>query len=216
MKVHYLLIIVLLSFFTACDGEKDKDPDTDKQHQEQVIQMIDHDFGTGSDMDPVHLALLEELNICDMDLGDTSSVIAKCNSENFRLYPLSDKIDIRDAFLIQTKSAIVLKGYEYPLPVRHVMIFEREGGELVKVMGIRGEMIAMEKGESDHKDIYVAMYYKKDNTLFNCKLSWDGKMYAFSVESMDWGEGPKAVKASLKDSVSNDIYTELRESNLLF
>lgn len=213
MTKYFLLLSASVLLLSCGNPETEED----KTKEEQGFEMVQHHFRGDKFTNQDHLALLEELDICDMNLNDSTSVIAKCSPENFEIYPIDETKSVKDAFLLQTKSMIILKGSEMPLPVRHIMIFERENGSLVRVNGFRGELIARETGKGSAMDLYIAIYYKPDETMFTCKFYWNGSKYSFeNVVSMDWGEGPKAVKESMKDSVSREIYQSLMDAKLLF
>ena len=49
----------------------------------------------------------------------------------------------------------------------------------------------------------MAIYYKKDNTLFNCKLSWDGKKETLEESFLDKVIQQKLLQLWLKINQSN-------------
>ena len=118
---------------------------------------------------------------------------------------------------LQIKAATRFKGQDVPLPVRHIVVFEREKGELIRVNGFRGDIIGMSDSDSGVKDLMLALYLTDDETLFHCLFKWNGGQYSFeSIEGLDYGEGVRTLNPDLKDSLSNDIYTSLMSSNLIF
>lgn len=208
MKKRNLLLVLLV--LVGC-----KNDPPDQKEPEKIIQEVNVDFKSGS-FGKTELALLEELNICELDQA-YKGLTATCSPDNFQFYQISDQQELKDLFLIQTKAGIVLKGESAPLPVRHILIFERENGKLVKTNGIRGELIGLETGGGDHKNIIVAIYSKADDTVFQCVLNWKEGKYSFNhVRSIDWGEGPKPIKAEMRDSVSSEIYTSLVDQHIFF
>lgn len=214
MKNFFLLTIIgLILVSCQADPEPEKQQGTDEQTTDVDNQTTDFE---GNDFtDQGDLELLKELNICA--LNDSMSIVADCSPDNFKLVPIFPDKPKKDGFLLLVKSGIVLKGETRPLPpVRHIYAFVRENGELVKVNGFRGDLIASRKGEKGN-DIVLALYLKEDETLFHCLYKWDGEHYSFeSIEGLDWGEGVKTLKADMKDSVSNEVYNSIMASNLIF
>ena len=212
-KVFYISLVVFA--FAACKSEPvENTPETNNTPltdvEDQTTTFGDDTFSQSDDQ-----ALLDELNICEM--VDSLPAIANCTPENFKIIPISDEIPTKDAFILQAKAGIALKGADRPLPpVRHIFIYARENGRLVQTNGFRGDLIATSKGEKG-KDIVLALYLKEDETLFHCLYKWNGDQYSFeSIEGLDWGEGVKTLKEDTKDSVSNDIYNAIMSSNLVF
>lgn len=187
-----------------------RDEQVEVDVEDQVTDFSSNDFERAED-----LALLRELNICEVN--DSLGIVADCNPDNFKIIPIFDDKPVEDGFLLLVKAGIVLKGENRPLPpVRHIYAFVRENNELVKVNGFRGDLIATQKGKPG-KDIILALYLKEDETLFHCLYKWDGERYSFdTIEGLDWGEGVKTLKADMKDSVSTEVYNSIMSSNLIF
>ena len=180
------------------------------------IEVVTPDFVGERFDNPSHLELLEELNICDLIASD-SSITALCSPENFEIMEFRSDKGVKESFIVQTKAGISLKGETRPLPVRHLMVFEREKGELVRVNGFRGEVVALEKSDDNIKDLLVSFYFHDERAVFVCLFKWENEKYSFeSVEGIDWNEGLKPIKANMKDSISAQVYNDLMERNLLF
>lgn len=200
-----------LFLLNSCKSDPGKDAEDDE------IEVIDDfEFDDKKFKDPLHLEILKELDICDLSLSD-SSMYAPCTPEYFQIYPFRKDKSVKDAFILYVKAAIPLKGQPMLLPVRHVIVFERENGELVRVNGFRGEMVELRENAKGDKDLIVALYLTGDETLFDCKFIYKDGKYSFeAVEALDWGEGMRNVKASMKDSVSRQVYRDLMDKQLIF
>lgn len=208
------LIAIGIFCFTACDTTEPVE-DIKEDIVDEIVEIRNEFEGIKFD-DPVHLDLLEELGICEMVSSD-SNYYATCSPENFKIIAYKKDKDIRDAFILQVKAAIRFKGQDVPLPVRHIVVFERENGELIRLNGFRGDLIGMTDGDSGIKDLMVALYLTDDETLFHCLFKWNGGQYSFeSIEGLDYGDGVRMLQPALKDSLSNDIYSSLMTSNLIF
>ncbi|MFT5779675.1 MAG: hypothetical protein ACI837_002634 [Crocinitomicaceae bacterium] len=214
--LFYLFAIVLVSS-CASDPEDVIDPDADP-NSETLDGFVDvtTDFSETRFVDPLHLTLLKELDIGVMTDQD-STVFASYSPENFRILPFKDGAKLKNAFILQMKAGIVLKGQSLPLKERNIVVFEREAGKLVKVNGYRGDMTALRPGKNGAKDLIITFYSDLDETFFDCVFNWNGKSYDFiAVEAINWGEGFQPVKVSLKDSISKDVYTQLMQTSLIF
>ncbi len=212
---NFLYIFLIVFSITACKSDVDPVESGETALDTEVIEDRTTQFNDDSFEGDGDQQLLAELNICE--LTDSLEAIADCSPENFKIIPVSDAIPVKDAFILQAKAGIALKGANRPLPpVRHIFVYVRENGSLVQTNGFRGDLIATSKGEKGN-DIVLALYLKEDETLFHCLYTWDGERYSFeSVEGLDWGEGVKTLKDDMKDSVSNDIYNSIMNSNLIF
>lgn len=209
--VFTLFVFSSLLLFTGC---KD-DPKTDELKADEIVQE-DFEFDEETFKDSLQLEILKELDICDLNFSD-SSMYAPCTPEYFQIIPFDPKRPMKDAFILYVKAAIPLKGQPLLLPVRHVIVFERENGSLVRANGFRGEMVEMRENGDAPKDLVVALYLTGDETLFDCLFKYKEGKYSFeSVEALDWGEGLRNVKESLKDSVSKEVYSDLMDKQLIF
>ena len=214
MLKQSLYVFGLLFLVVSCGGDQPEEPV--KEDTTDDIEVVTPDFVGENFENPKHLELLKELNICDLIESD-SSLTALCSPENFEVMEFRTDKSVNESFIIQTKAGIALKGESRPLPVRHLMVFERDNGELVRVNGFRGEVVALEKSDTAIKDLLVSFYFHDERAVFVCLFKWENEKYSFeSVEGIDWNDGLKPVKASMKDSVSVQVYNDLMERNLLF
>lgn len=160
--------------------------------------------------------LLKELDICDT-IQIEGSEVAPCSAENFKFMKFNNNKELKDAFLLQIKALSVLKNQEAKLPMRHLIVFEREKETLVKVNGFRGNLIATRESKSGIKDLIVRFYIPEDEAFLNCLFEWSDKKYHFkSVEAIDGGGGNGRVKEEFKDSISKIVYQSLMDNAMLF
>jgi hypothetical protein len=209
MNKYILLVIIALTLITSCKEDVDKEKD-----EPEVID--DFDFDDKIFKDSIHLELLKELDICELQFSDTS-MYAPCTPEYFQIHPYRKDKSVKDAFILYVKAAIPLKGQPVLLPVRHVIVFERENGSLVRVNGFRGELVELRENKNGHKDMVVALYMTGDETLFDCVFKYKEGKFSFDyVEALDWGEGMRNVKEDVRDSVSKEVYRDLMNKSLIF
>lgn len=213
MKLFYISVLSLL-FFACTEDPSDEVIDT--QDPEEIYEQVDQVFEGPKFDNPKHLEILEKLNVCEMNAGD-SSLIADCSPSNFKIIPFRSDKTVEQAFILETKAGIVLKGGSFPLPVRHVIVFEEEAGEYVKVNGFRGELLEMYKTESGIKGLNIVFYLAEHDVASLCSFEWENNNYTFKrVEAIDYGEGFKAVKAEHQEEVNNDMYNDLIQAKLIF
>lgn len=214
--MKYLSFLFLTFLLFACSSEKEEVKEVAQVHFED-IQTI---FSPGEFSDTTKIQLLKELNICETRINpnDTAWTYAPCAPSNFRFLSFNEKKELKNSFMLQIKALSILPASKgVPLPVRHLMIFERESGKLIKVNGFRGNLVGWRKGKNPEKDLLVRFYLPVDEVFANCTFTWNGGRYEFSnAISVDWGEGDRTIKVEDRDSVSNLIYTDLINSSLLF
>ncbi|MBL1281584.1 MAG: hypothetical protein COA33_015010 [Fluviicola sp.] len=208
---------LLLIFANSCTEDVTKDTDLpviidnvgELTHYE--ILFDEKDFPSEE-----HLDLLKELDVCDTIINDTTNC-ATCTPDYFKILPFRTDKNIKDAFLLQIRALTVMKGQDAKLPMRHLIVFEREKGKLVKVNGFRGKLIATRISETGVDDLVIRFYIPDEAAFFNCLFLWEGSKYRFkSVEAIDGNGGQGAVKASMKEELSKDVYQLLMENTLIF
>lgn len=209
-------ILFLLLLLISCKGNEEVDEDV-KENTSQVgdITHIETLFDETT-MTAEEYKLLKELNICDT-MEVEGSDVAPCSAENFKFMKFNDNAKLENAFLLQIKALSVLKNQEAKLPMRHLIVFEREKGTLVKVNGFRGNLIATRESKSGIKDLIIRFYIPEDEAFLNCLFEWSDKKYHFkSVEAIDGGGGNGRVKDEFKDSISKIVYQSLMDNTMLF
>lgn len=209
-------IIFLSILLAACKSEPEEDVQETIEEQSDIIA-IETLFDEQAFPDKDHRNLLLELNICDTVPSETSGCV-ECGPKNFKFFQHKANSPINNAFMLQIKAETVLKGQSFPLPERHLLIFERENGSLVKVNGFRGNLIAMRENPSGGaRDLVVRFWVAEDEAFLNCLFQWkDGKYQYTSVEAIHGGGGSGPVKAEFKDSISKIVYESLTTNGLLF
>ncbi|MCH2230378.1 MAG: hypothetical protein MK105_08535 [Crocinitomicaceae bacterium] len=178
-------------------------------HIETLFDQVD--FENALDYD-----LLKELDVCDT-VELEASKCATCSPKYYKLHEYNNKKQRGDAFMLQIKALTVMKGQEVPLPMRHLIVFERENGSLVKVNGFRGNLIATRESESGVKDLIVRFYIPDEGAFMNCLFLWKDGRYKFeSVEAIDGAGGKGSVKESVKAEISKEVYQTLMANAMLF
>lgn len=211
-----LSLIILSGILAACNAEPTADG-IDPIIDEDIVSTIT-DFSDTEFKNPVHVDLLRELEICEFKSAD-STYFATCSPENFKIIEYKDDVSVKDAFILEMRAGIFPKDQKVPLPpVRHIIVFEREGSGLVRVGGFRGDLIEMRKNKSGVNDLLIGLYDKDDGgVLFYCWFDWNGSKYEFKeIEGLDFGEGPKPLKEEMRESMTQEIYQTLMAKSLIF
>ncbi len=216
---YFLSIILLVFILTSCDSDSSDLLEVNADIEDTNVEGFEDataDFSTTKFDDPEYIEILGELDVCLM-IDQDSTVFATCSPKNFRILPFKEGVSVKNAFILQMKAGIVLKGQAAPLPERNILIFERDAGQLVKVNGFRGDLTATRGGTNGVKDLVITFYSKKEETFFDCIFQWNGTRYDFKfVEGVNWGEGFKPIKESMIDSISKEIYTDLMQNAKIF
>lgn len=213
-KLLFFAGVSLLIF--SCDDPKSTDVPEDVNEVEDIYESVEQEFKAGPFENPKHLEILNKLNVCEEHPGD-SSIIAECSPKNFKIIPFRTDKNVEQAFILQTVAGIVLKGGNQPLPLRHIIVFEEENGQYVKVNGFRGELVNTYKTNTDIKGLEISFYLPEYEIITICAFEWDNGRYSFDrVVGIDNGDGMKAVKAELQEQVNNDMLNDLMSAQLIF
>lgn len=217
MKKSFYLFAFLLVITSSCKEEVEKvNEDTSTELKVGDITHVETLFDKTYFDSELEFSLLKELDICDT-IKVEGSVCAPCSAEHFKFIKYNNNKGLKDAFLLQVKALTVLKKQEAKLPMRHLIVFEREKNELVKVNGFRGNLIATRESISGIKDLIIRFYIPEDEAFLNCLFVWEDNKYHFkTVEAIDGGGGFGRVKDAVKDSVSKIVYQSLMDNTMLF
>lgn len=213
---YILPLLTLFGVLAACSGEVEDKPEIGAN--DEYFEGIATTFEGKEFKSTVTEELLKELGVCEFETSD-SSYFAACSPENFKISSFKNEGDLKDAFILEMKAGIFPKNADAPLPpVRHVIIFEREGGKLVRVGGFRGNLIGKRpNAKSGAEDLLLALYNTDDQILFHCVFKWNGGKYEFhSIERMDDGDGFRTIKAEHMLETTQQIFQELRDKSLIF
>jgi len=211
--IPLFLLLVAVATYESSVEEKPDDKETEEYFEGIATQFEGKKFKS-----TVFLDLLEELGVCEMETSD-SSYYAACTPENFKISSFKNEGSMEDAFILEMKAGIFPKNADAPLPpVRHVIVFEREAGKLVRVGGFRGNLIGKRKNEkSGADDLLLALYDTDDETLFHCVFKWNGAKYEFdAIERLDYGDGFRTLKGENKVETTQQIFQQLRDKSIIF
>lgn len=223
MKIKYSVFTALLFLFSCTNVEEADRPATEINSPGKSTP-IETLFDAVAFDNPEYLELLKELNVCMQEPDLDCPRCAVCSPRFFAFHNLKPGGKVKNFFGLQIKTNTILKGQEFALPVRHLIIFERENGELVKVNGFRGNLIEKIESTSGVDDIIVRFLMKQEDeetkevedVWFNCLFKWDGVRYNYEsvevIEGKNWG-GP--VKPEFKKETSADVYRDLMDGEFI-
>ena len=215
---YILSLLLFFGIFTTCTTDSEDEPKENQHENETYFEGIVTTFEGDEFKNTIETEILQELNICEFKATD-STKYATCSPENFKISSYKNEGSLKDAFILEMKAGIFPKDAEIPLPpVRHVIVFEREGGKLVKVGGFRGNLIGKRPNKkSGAQDLLIALYDTDDETLFHCVFRWNGKKYQFhSIDRMDYGDGFRTLKGEDKLETTQQIFQQLQSKSLIF
>ena len=214
---NYFAFIFVTILLVACSEEEGASELVKKSEVVKTsskVTEIETLFDTDEFDDPKKVDILKELKVCsDENKGPEDYMNPACSPRFFSLSPFIEDVSIENAFLIQIKSKT--SGF----PLRRLLVFVREKGQLVKVNGFVANLIRTIKSPTKHDDL-VLRFNDKDqgqDVFYNCLFTWNGTSYRYksveTIEGQGWG-GP--VKNELKDSISIEVEKDIMENKMIF
>ncbi len=207
-----------LFVFSACTddeglvNENDKVEKIDDATGFQNIEVVFQGSKFGSEDEK---SLLEELKICSevSEIKNTSEV-PPCSPENFKVMSLHKDMSIKNGFMV------LIKAETAGFPLRRLLVFQRERGELVKANGFVANLIGRLPTESGFDDL-VLRFWDKDEAGFkiwyNCLFGWKEGKYEFkyveTIEGPNWGG---KVKLADRENYSKSVYKTIVAKKMLF
>ncbi len=217
---HILILgfTILLMVFGCKNEESDKDQkpkslatkiEDNQNFQDIEILFTDKKF-TGEE----ERKLLLELKICseDSELLKNSQT-PPCSPEYFKFLPLRKDLSLKNGFLL------LIKAETGGFPLRRLLIFQRERGELVKINGYVANLIGRIKAESGYDDLLLRFQDKdgEGKMWYNCLFTWENGQYQYKqverIEGPNWG-GP--VLDKYKEETSKDVYEAIINNKMIF
>lgn len=206
------LSLLVLSFFSCEDDSSDikiKPPKTSTF----VDNTISTDFKVNEFSSKVEEALLKEIRICDPAAPtDDDPNRPSCSPKFFKFFPLTKASSLKDGFILLTKAGV--NGF----PIRRMVIYQREKGELIKLNGFNGNLIERRPSKSGYDDLVIRFPDNIENDLiyYNCLFKWKNGLYEYQYcEDIDEGM-PRKVKAEFRDSMGVEIKKILDNNKMFF
>ena len=204
------IYFVLVVFFVSCNEEPKKQqakPLTKVGTQTNIECLFDETTFPSND----EFELLKELKICDVAQRDLNNyLVPACNPKFFKFFTFAEHKKLKDAFLLLIKSKV--QGF----PLRRVLIFEREGKELVKVNGFVANLIGKRKSASKYDDLILRFNDKvggEEVVFYNCLYVWKDKRYVFKqVEQINDAN----IKSQFQDSMNVEIEAVITKNRMVF
>lgn len=187
------------------DGE-----DSTESTKKQKIEYISTDFNANAFSGKVEEKLLKEIGICDSTQGDDNNLDnPSCSPRFFRFFKLNKTKELNDGFMLLVRAGV------NKFPVRRLLIFERENGQLVKVNGFVGYIIERRSTDASYDDIVVRFFerYYEQKYFYNCLYTWKNGQYQYvRCEAIN----DSKIKAEKSDSVSIEVEKIIKEKQLVY
>lgn len=213
-KISVFICGILL--LSSCGDEPSNDLGGIPEVEEVVVKSISTDFASNTFTSKVEEKLLTELAICDSKApNDTDEKRPACSPNFFRFFQLNEKIKLENGFLLLVKAGV------NNFPLRRILIFEREKGELIKLNGFNGNLIERRPTPSGYDDLLVRFADNISGSLcyYNCWFSWNGGQYSYvNCEAIQEAgqEAPHRIKAEFVDSMAVEIKAILDKNKMIF
>lgn len=201
-------------FLMGCDDSDDDNLEIKPKNAPVVDNTISTDFTTNTFSSKVEEDLLREIHICDPNVKSEDSLLRPaCSPKLFRFFKLNKSIPLKNGFILLAKAGVG------GIPLRRVLIFQREQGVLVKVNGFVGNIIEKRNSKSGFDDIVIRFADNIENdhlAYYNCLFTWkNGKYEYVNCEVIDEGE-PHRIKAEFMDSMAVEIQKILIKNQMIF
>lgn len=210
-QLFYLSTCLIL--IIACEEQTEGEIKIGRNPIEAVDNTISTDFNANKFSSTTESALLKELKICVSNApNDSDEENPACSPKFFRFFPLAKNIPLKNGFILLIKAGV--GGH----PLRRILVFQREKGELVKLNGFNGNLIEQRPAKTGYNDIVVRFPDNIENSLiyYNCLFQWkNGKYEYVYCEVIDEGM-PRKVKKEFIDSMGTEIKTILDKNNMIF
>ncbi|MCO5260684.1 MAG: hypothetical protein M9916_11115 [Crocinitomicaceae bacterium] len=216
--IKYIGAVILgVSILYSCKNNQ-PEPELKKETVDNSSEFegVEELFNSKEFDDPSAVELLKEINICsDTQMDADGNLVSPCTAEHFKFFPLKNGTPLKDGFIL------LVKANTGGIPLRRVLVFERENDALIKVNGFIANIIGFRKNPSSNDDLLLRFIDKIEGSdvYYNCILKWENQKYVFkTVEVIEEPAGNfrGLVKESVKDSVSQEIYKTLVDNNMIF
>ncbi len=184
-----------------------------KKHAEPVDLSISTDFNSNKFTSNQEIDLLKELQLCDPKaVNDSDEKHPSCSPNFFRFFKLNAQKELKDGCIILIKAGV------NDFPLRRVLIFEREKGQLIKINGFNGNLIEQRPSKSGYNDLIIRFADNIDNTLiyYNCLFQWEKGKYKYKYCEVIDEDVPRNVKAEFRDSMGVEIEKILKKNSMIF
>ena len=209
--VWIALVVFICSLLVWKYSSEDPTKKNDVEKKKVLkVEQISTDFNLNKFSSNEEIKLLKEIGICDSTQADDTNLDKpSCSPRFFRFFKLNKSKELKDGFMLLVRAGV------NAFPVRRLLIFERENGQLVKTNGFVGYIIERRVVEGNYDDIVVRFFerYESQKYFYNCLFSWKEGRYQYkSCEAIN----DRAILKEKQDSVSVEVLKYLNENQLIF
>jgi len=212
-RIILITVLVTIGVFIAWKmnkGEGTAEDTATNANKKQKIEYISTDFNANAFSGKVEEKLLKEIGICDSTQGDDNNLDnPSCSPRFFRFFKLNKTKGLNDGFMLLVRAGV------NKFPVRRLLIFERENGQLVKVNGFVGYIIERRSTDATYDDIVVRFFerYYEQKYFYNCLYTWKNGQYQYvRCEAIN----DSKIKPEKSDSVSVEVEKIIKEKQLVY
>lgn len=206
------LVVFLCSLIVWKFSSKETPKESSEVDKKKVlkVEQISTDFNLNKFSSNQEIKLLKEVGICDSTQADDINLEnPSCSPRFFRFFKLNKSRELKDGFILLVRAGV--NGF----PIRRLLIFERENGQLVKTNGFVGYIIERRFTGKNYDDIVVRFFerYENQKCFYNCLYTWKNGRYVYAnCEAIN----DLKIKAEKADSVSIEVEKILNENKLVF
>ena len=208
--ISLVVFICSLLVWKFSSNEKPTIPINDDTKKVLKVEQISTDFNLNKFSSNEEIELLKEIGICDSTQADDKNLDnPSCSPRFFRFFKLNKSKELSDGFMLLVRAGV------NKFPVRRLLIFERENGQLVKTNGFVGYIIERRVVAGNYDDIVVRFFerYENQKYFYNCLYTWKNGRYVYQkCEAINDAK----LKPEKADSVSIEVEKILNENKLIF
>ena len=220
MKINVIvrLACLIICVYSCTDSDDENALGGIPKSETSVKQpeTISTDFTLNTFGSDTEVQLLKELKMCDEKKGsETDEKHPSCSPKFFRFFPLTKSGALKSGFILLVKAGV------NDFPLRRILIFQREKGELIKLNGFNGNLIEKRSNVTGYDDLVIRFADNFDGSLcyYNCLFTWNGGQYEYkNCEAIQEAgqEAPHRVKAEFIDSMAPEIKKRLDLNHMIF
>ena len=204
-----VLIIIIVGVYMLQSGEPTKPVKKTSQKQTTNVS-VSTDFKTNTFLSDVEPEILKELKLCDSTINWSEDLLKPaCTPNFFRVFPLKKDFNISNGCMVLLKAGV--NGF----PVRRLVVYEKEGQEIVQANGFVGYPIEFRPRPDHYDDVVIRFFerYEGQKYFYNCLFSWKQSRYQYvCCEQINDAN----IKPEKQAKVSAEILKILNEKQLVF
>lgn len=216
--MNKFFFLLTLAVFVSCGDSTTKEAEKPAAKPTKEVQVNLSKEVSKTEAETM-MSLLHELNICSET--DTEECSTCDVGERFRLFQLGTK-PITEAFALQIKAHVHLKGEPGPANFARLQIYERENGKLVLVNEmLRAHLVSILDNGKALNDFKIAIYSEFEQMDYFCQFTYDKAKYRFKdLLYLHFDGDPEdkifRIPADKKAKYNEEVFSDFSEKGWIY